>query len=116
MDSSGEPVQHRGSSGGYLLVDRLLTRSPDPSGPRIAAFLQLGIGDARVNRFGSYAGAGLVALGLFPGPQNEVGIAVPSARNGSRYMEQQDQLGTPPQRSQTALSLTYLAQISKSLA
>jgi len=116
MDSSGEPVQHRGSSGGYLLVDRLLTRSPDPSGPRIAAFLQLGIGDARVNRFGSYAGAGLVASGLLPGPQNEVGIAIASARNGSRYMEQQEQLGTPAQRSETAVELSYLAQISKSVA
>jgi len=36
----GEPVQRRGSSGGYLLVDRLLTRSSAPSGARIAAFLQ----------------------------------------------------------------------------
>jgi len=109
-------VQHRGSSGGYLLVDRLLTRSSTPSDPRIAAFLQLGAGDARVNRFGSYAGAGLVALGLFPGPQNEVGIAIASARNGSRYKERQEQLGTPAQRSETAVELSYLAQISKSVA
>ena len=115
-DLNGEPVQHRGSSGGYLLVDRLLTRSPEPSGPRVAAFLQLGIGDARVNRFGSYIGAGLVASGLFPGPSNEAGIAVASARNGSHYMEQQEQLGTPAQRSETAIELTYLAQISKWLA
>jgi porin len=75
-----------------------------------------GIGDARVNRFGSFAGAGLVALGLFPGPQNEVGIAVASARNGSRYMEQQEQVGTPAQRSETAVELSYLAQISKPVA
>jgi porin len=115
-DPSGEPVQHRGSSGGYLLVDRLLTRSPEPSGPRIAAFLQLGIGDARVNRFGSYVGAGLVASGLFRGSQDELGIAVASARNGLHYIEQQEQLGTPAQRSETAIELTYLAQISKSLA
>src|SRR5882762_4865820 len=113
---SGAPVQHRGSSGGYLLVDRLLTRSSTPSDPRIAAFLQLGAGDARVNRFGSYAGAGLVALGLFPGPQNEVGIAIASARNGSHYREQQEQLGTPAQGSETAVELSYLAQISKSVA
>jgi porin len=113
---SGEPVQHRGSSGGYLLVDRLLTRSSAPSDPRIAAFLQLGMGDARVNRFGSYVGTGLVASGLFPGPPNEVGIAVASARNGSHYIEQQEQLGTPTQRSETAVELTYLAQISKSVA
>jgi len=69
-----------------------------------------------VNRFGSYAGAGLVASGFFPGPQNEVGIAIASARNGSRYMEQQEQLGTPAQRSETAVELSFLAQISKSVA
>jgi porin len=115
-DPGGEPVQHRGSNGGYLLVDRLLTRSPEPSGARIAAFLQLGIGDARVNRFGSYVGVGLVASGLFPGRQDELGIAVASARNGSHYMEQQEQLGTPAQGSETAIELTYLAQISKWLA
>jgi porin len=115
-DLNGEPVQHRGSSGGYLLVDRLLTRSPEPSGPRIAAFLQLGVGDARANRFGSYVGAGLVASGLFPGPSNEAGIAFASARNGSHYMEQQEQLGTPAQRSETAVELSYLAQITKSVA
>jgi porin len=113
---TGEPVQHRGSSGGYLLVDRLLTRSPEPSGPRVAAFLQLGVGDARVNRFGSYVGSGLVASGLFPGSPNEAGIAVASARNGSHYIEQQEQLGTPAQRSETTVELTYLVQISKSLA
>ena len=112
---SGEPVSHRGSSGSYLPVDRLLTRSPAPSGQRIAAFLQLGAGDARVNRFGSYVGAGLVASGLFPGRSNEVGIAVASAHNGSQYLQQQGQLGTPAQRSETALELTYLAQMSKSV-
>jgi len=116
VDSSGEPVQHRGSSGGYLLVERLLTRSPDPSSPRLAAFLQLGAGDARVNRFGSYAGAGLVVSGLIPGRQDELGIAVASARNGSHYLEQQEQLGTPAQKSETAVELSYLAQISKSVA
>src|SRR5438445_490194 len=68
------------------------------------------------NRAGSYAGAVLVALGLFPGPQNEVGIAIASARNGSRYREQQEQLGTPAQRSEAAVELSYLAQISKSVA
>jgi porin len=115
-DSIGEPIPHRGSSGGYLLVDRLLKRSSAPNDPRIAAFLQFGAGDARVNRFGSYVGTGVVASGLFPGPSNEVGIAVASARNGSQYLQQQDQLSVPAQRSETAIELTYLAQVSKSVA
>src|SRR5262249_49412797 len=115
-DASGEPVLHRGSSGAYLLADRLLTRSAAPSSPRVAAFLQLGAGDARVNRFGSYVGAGLVASGLFAGPENEVGIAVASARNGSHYLAQQESLGTPARPSETVVELTYLVQVSKSVA
>jgi len=116
VDANGEPASHRGSSGAYLLVDRLLTRSAAPSGPRIAAFLQLGVGDERVNRFGSYVGAGLVASGVLPGRQDELGIAVASARNGSHYLEQQAQLGAPAQTSETAIELTYLVQVSKSVA
>jgi len=116
VDANGQPLSHRGSSGAYLLVDRLLARSAAQSDPRVAAFLQLGVGDARVNRFGSYVGVGLVASGLFPGPENEAGIAVASARNGSHYLEQQEQLGTPAQKSETAIELTYLVQVSKWLA
>jgi carbohydrate-selective porin OprB len=45
-----------------------------------------------VSRFGSYAGAGLAASGLFAGRgEDELGIGLASARNGSHYMEQQAQ-------------------------
>src|SRR5258706_12314712 len=76
---SGEPVQHRGSSGGYLLVDPPLTRSSTPADPRIAAFLQPGAGHARGDPFGSYSGAGPVASGVFPRPPNKAGVAIASA-------------------------------------
>jgi porin len=113
--AGGEPVLHRGSGGGYVLVDRLLMRSP--GGARVAGFLQLGLGDARVNRFGSYVGAGLAASGIVPGrPGDEIGIALASARNGSHYVERQEQLGTPVRRTESTLEITYLAQISKSVA
>src|SRR5260370_22962875 len=69
---SGEPVQHRGSSGGYLLVDRLLTRSPDPSGPRIAAFLELGIGAPRRNPLPSHSPPPLPPLPPLPPPPHHI--------------------------------------------
>jgi porin len=53
---------------------------------------------------------------VFPGLQDELGIAVASARNGSHYLEQQAQLGAPAQRSETAIELTYLVQVSKWVA
>jgi porin len=108
-------VLHRGSGGAYLLADRSLLRSP--RGARVAGFLQLGLGDARVERFGSYLGTGLAAAGVIPGrPDDEVGIALASARNGSHYVEQQARLGAPVRRAESTLELTYLAQISKAVA
>jgi porin len=47
---NGSAVQHRGSSGVYLIADQSLWRASG-GGPRVlAAFAQLGIGDSRVNR------------------------------------------------------------------
>jgi porin len=109
--SNGEPVQHRGSSGGYLLVDRMLTR-PDAHGPHAAAFLQLGIGDDRVNRFGSYIGTGISISSFSQHRSNdEIGIALASARNGGHYLAEQQMIGTPALRNETTFEVTYLAQI-----
>lgn len=114
--ANGQPLQHRGSSGGYLVADRSLTDA-DARGPTAAAFLQLGIGDARVNRFGSYIGAG-ISISSFSQRRSsdQIGIALASARNGGHYLDQQRTLGTPALSNETTFELTYLAQISKSLA
>jgi len=100
------PELHRGSRGAYALLDRSLTRS-------IAAFAQFGLGDARVNRFGSYAGAG---LHIAAGERDEFSLGVASARNGSHYLGQQLALGTPATRAENIYELTYQHQISDSLA
>jgi len=117
VDANGQPVQRRGSSGVYLLVDRLLFQAQEQPDRKLAAFLQLGMGDRRVNRFASYAGAGLVATGIIPGrPTDELGLAFAMARNGSHYIASQQQQGMPVQASETAIELTYLTQINKWLA
>lgn len=115
--ANGEPVLHRGSSGAYVLVDRLLVRPPAGGGPKASAFLQLGFGDERVNRFGSYVGTGLRVRGFSRArPKDEIGLALASARNGSHYMEQQVQLGSPRLRTETVFELTYVPWISDQLS
>lgn len=84
---------------------------------QIGAFLQLGISEQQVNRFGSYAGAGITAGGLIAGrPNDEIGFGVASARNGFSYMRSQRRMGLPVNRAETAIEATYLAQINDSLA
>ena len=111
------PEVHRGSNGGYLLVDRLLTRGQRDEAVKAAGFLQLGLGDARVNRFGSYVGAG-AHLSSFSQARSkdEIAVAIASARNGSHYMDEQTQLGTPAARTETILELTYMAPVSDAIA
>jgi porin len=117
VNSIGQPVQRHGSSGVYLLVDRPLFQVQAHPEQQLAAFLQLGVGDGRVNRFGSYAGAGLVASGLIPNrPADELGLAIANARNGSHYINNQLQQGIPVQTSEIAVEFTYLTQINKWLA
>jgi porin len=114
---NGLPAQHRGSGGFYLIGDRLLFQAKDNPVKRVTAFLQAGIGDGRVNRFGSYIGLGLAATGFIAGrPSDQMGLAVAAARNGKHYDELQEQLGSAVTRSEIALELTYLSQIADWLA
>ncbi len=117
QDPNGQPVRHRGSGGAYVLADELVHSSAAQSSQQIRAFAQLGFGDSRVNRFGFYAGGGLVFSGLFPALKNdELGLAVAIARNGSHFMDLQRESAVPVTGTETALELTYLFQIGKHLA
>jgi porin len=110
-------VQHHGSSGAYLLIDKELVSAGASGVPVLAGFLQLGLGDERVDRFGSYVGAGLVGTGYIPGrPKDEMGIAVAAAQNGSHYIAAQNQLGLAVRPSEVTIELTYLTQLNKQLA
>lgn len=113
-EPDGRPVRHRGSAGAYALADEQVYRSAASSGRKISVFAQLGLGDDRVNRFGLYAGGGIVFSGLFPRIENdELGLAVAIARNGSHFLELQRQQAAPVTGTETALELTYLFQIGK---
>lgn len=73
----------------YALADAALIRSGTGSTRRLAEFVEAGLGDPRVNRFGRYVGAGLVGTGpLSMRSTGELGLAVAIARNGSGYLDQ----------------------------
>jgi porin len=117
VGSNGQPIRHKGSGGLYLIGDESVYQSCGSSSRRIRAFGQLGLGDARVNRFGFYAGAGLVFSGLIPAlDSDELGLAMAIARNGSHFLELQRQNDLAVTGTETALELTYLLQTGKHLA
>jgi porin len=115
--SNGQPVRHRGSSGFYALGDWLLYRSADQPERKLTGFVQAGLGDSRVDRFGSYLGAGLTAAGVFEGrATDELGVALAYARNGSHYMSAQRVQGLPVTNAEKTIELTYLIQVNSWLA
>ena len=117
MTADGQPLQHHGSSGAYAIADHLLFQSEANSAERVSVFLQAGIGDGRVDRFGAYLGAGIAATALLPGRDNDqAGFGLALARNGTHYRATQQQLDTPVTKSETALETSYLAQLTDWLA
>ena len=117
LQANGLPVRHRGSSGFYALLDGVLFKDPGHLEKRLAGFLQAGYGDIRVDRFGSYVGAGLTAVGIIPGrDSDEVGLALAYARNGSHYMSLQRLQGLAVASAEKTIELTYLMQLTKWLA
>ena len=102
-----DSARHQGSGGAYLIGDLTLRSA--------AAFVQLGLGDGRVNQIGSYVGGG-VTFAPFPNrAQDLVGLAVAAARNGSHFERAQMTTGIPA-AGETTLELTYLAQIGSWLS
>jgi porin len=115
--SNGQPVQHRGSGGVYAIADKLLYTDPGNPARKLTVFVQAGLGDNRVDRFGTYFGAGLTAPGVIASrAADELGLAVAYARNGSHYMTAQRTQGLPVTNAETAIEFTYLVQVNSWLA
>ena len=112
----GAPLQHHGSGGAYLVFDRIVWSAGRGSPRAMTAFAQLGLGDGRVNQIGGYLGGGLTLAAPFSGrAQDELGLGVAAARNGSHFERVQTAAGAPAE-GETAVELTYLAQLGPWLA
>ena len=94
--SNGQPVRHRGSSGFYVLTDQVLYKDPVQHERKVAGFVQAGVGDSRIDRFGAYIGTGLTTRGVIEGrAADELGVGFAYARNGSHYTSAQRIQGLP---------------------
>lgn len=117
LDAKGQPVRRQGSSGAYLVADKSLYRAASQDSKKLSAFLQLGAADARVNRFDTYLGMGVVAAGFVPNrSSDELGLAFAAARNGNHYLLSQQGADTPVRRAETSVELTYLSQLKSNLS
>jgi porin len=117
VDPDRRPVRDRGSRGFYLLADAIVYRDGDGLGRQVALFAQLGIGDARVDRFAYYTGGGVTLAGFIPGRgQDEFGVALAAAHNGDQFIEAQRSQGVRLLRSEVSLEVTYLAQFGSHVA
>lgn len=111
----GRAGRHIGSSGVYALGDAQIHQGGGLG--QVNAFVQLGLGDARVGRFGAYLGAGVVVSGLWSALENdELGLAIAHAQSGSHYLTAARRLGANVSGAETTLELTYLVQLGPHLA
>jgi porin len=114
--ANGEPVQRHGSPGAYVIADQTLWRAPRGGPGLLTAYIQVGLGDPRVNQIGSYGGGGFTLTAPFPKrAQDELGLAVAAARNGSHFVRAQS-AGSLTAPNETALELTYFAQLAAWIA
>jgi porin len=114
--SNGEPLRHRGSGGAYLIADQVVWSAGTGRSGMLTAFAQLGLGDGRLEQIGGYLGGGLTFIAPFAGrKQDELGLAIAAARNGSHYKRAQTATGLPA-AGETTMELTYLAQVGPWLA
>lgn len=112
-DINGAPLRHSGSSGGYLVGEKTVYRDASLRRRKASVFAQLGFGDPDVARVGRYLGAGVTLTAPFASrPDDEVGAAFASARNGAPYMDSERLQGRAVEHTETVLEITYLLQIS----
>ena len=112
VHSDGNPLLRQGDLGAYVVGERLLIGEADGTGRRLSIFGQAGLADARMNRFSSYVGAGVVGSGWGPmQDSDQAGLSIAYARNGSHYLRAV--ASTRPRRAETTVELSYLSKVSK---
>ncbi len=99
------------NKGVYLIAEKTLF-AENTSGEGLGAFFQLGFADSDLNQISSYWGAGINYTGLIPGRNQDItGLAVASARNGNSFMKFTKADGNDVEHTETAIELTYRAEV-----
>jgi porin len=108
------PLQRRASVGAYVVAERPLARFADRS---LDGFARLGVADGKVEEIGISYAAGVVLRGRLLGLEDErLGLGVTAAENGRPFRRARAAAGTPVDRAETAIELTYRAQLRPWLA
>lgn len=114
FDAMGGPVRQDSSMGGYLLVERPLARW---RGRSLDGFARLGLAEPKTEQVVAHYSSGLVLKGPVFGFEDEaLGFGVTVAQNGRHFRRAQAAMGAPVERAETALELTYRAQVTPWLA
>ena len=115
--ADGQPIRHKGSSGAYALADIPIYKDASSPERRVTLFGQFGVGDARLNHFARYTGAGIVMSAPFEGREtDEVGVAIAMAYNGGHYAAQQSAAGTRVTNAEVTIEGGYLAPLTPHVA
>jgi porin len=104
-DVAGDPIQHDGNYGVYVIADQMVYRERGHQG--LGVFTQIGGAPDDRNEIDFYLGAGINYYGLIPGRDEDiVGIA-------GAYASISDNLRSaePRDAAETTVEVTYLAQI-----
>jgi porin len=102
------PARVRGNHGVYAVAEMQLHAERDDSAQGLSAFMRLGTANDRINRFENFVGAGLVYTGAVSGrPEDQLGIAVASAGNGSTFRRAQLADGADTHSRETNVEVSY---------
>jgi len=100
--------------GGYAMVEAILQRDRQH---RVSAFLRVGHAWGGAYPLSSYQGAGLVRSGpLLVGSEEQVGLAIASAKNDGAFRAAQAAIGQPVKSRETVIELAYRTRLAPWLA
>jgi len=114
FDAMGGPIHQDSSRGTYALVERPLARW---AGRGLDGFVRVGVANSRIEQISAHYSTGVVLKGPVFGFEDEaLGLGVTVAENGPDFRRAQAAIGAPVQRRETALEVTYRAQVAPWLA
>ncbi len=103
--------------GTYGLLEGPLYQEPGHDGQGLSAFVRAGFADDRINQFSHYLGGGVVYTGPFrTRDDDQIGLAVAAAGNGDNFKRATGLDGGRAEDYETAIELTYRAQLTEWLA
>ncbi|MCB9066314.1 MAG: carbohydrate porin [Calditrichae bacterium] len=110
--SIDETSSSNNNMGVYLLGERQLFREYSDPAQGLSCFANVGFANSTYNQIGLFYSAGAVYSGVFPGRDADaVGIAVATVRSGTPFRQWMIQTGQPVENAETAIELSYRAQL-----